>query len=62
MRTSSGTVTTDGIIPHQKHPTLGFMMPVKIAGKRPGSDPDPKYKNGLLVFALPGGGEWQQSL
>ncbi len=58
MRVSRGTVTSEGVILHRKH-DQGFMAPVKIAGMpESGKDPAPLRKDGKLVYALPGGGEW----
>lgn len=61
-----GVLTTEGIIPHRKHPKYGFEMPVltQLNG------PDPKFPpvpvrhptTGVLVFAMPGGGAWYPNL
>lgn len=40
-------------IPHLTHPTLGIRMPVKLDFSS--KEPKPLYKDGKLVYALPGG-------
>lgn len=57
-----GTMTTEGFIPHKKHPA-GFWMPVKLKIKRTStitalSGPQRPVRDvcGNPVYALPGGG------
>lgn len=48
------TLTRDGRIYHMKHPTHGFMMPVKLDFY--GAKPIPRKQGENYVYALPGGG------
>jgi len=58
-----GTVTSEGIIPHKRHPA-GFDMPVKLVIKKftvaAIMEDHPPLRNamGNLVYAMPGGGEF----
>lgn len=60
-----GTVTTEGWIPHVRHPDLGIWMPVRLAPVADGEPrtgfPTPMRRKGKLVFALPGGREFTPS-
>ena len=61
----NGTRTSKGVIPYLKHPS-GFEMPVKIKlkGERTShyshSRVIPVERKGGYVYALPGGGDYQQ--
>lgn len=65
MKKTMYTMTADGPVAHVRHP-LGFMMPVKL-DLRPGAPSSvvsvlarPKYeRKGILLYALPGGGEYR---
>lgn len=61
------TSTTRGDIPHEKHPELDFMMPVRLLLETKENGhvkimlnhrgvPTPEMVDGKLVYALPGGG------
>jgi len=55
-----GTLTTRGFIKHLKHPD-GFYMPVKVKPALVtvnGEPRPPLIRSGLLIFVLPGGGEY----
>lgn len=54
---SIGCETAEGFIPHAKHPTMGFNLPVALdftTKPQEGLYPPLKHK-GKLVYALPGG-------
>lgn len=63
MRLTRCTETTKGRIAHLEHPSLGFMMPVKLAthyGKVVIEDrkSKPLMSGDKFVYALPGGKEY----
>ena len=56
-----GTVTSEGWIPHVRHPMLGINMPVKLALIPEGHHgflADPVRRRDYLVYAMPQGGEY----
>ena len=61
--TAGGTLTTKGFIPNMTHPRGKFQMPVKCKQMKSGivtaRARPPVIKEGFLVFALPGGGEYR---
>lgn len=61
MKVTTFTHTVKGVIDHMKHPTLGFLMPVKletVRGKVSLIDkkPTPVMHGDKYVYALPAGG------
>lgn len=60
IREGGSTRTSEGYIPHRRHP-MGFFMPVKLdldmRNRHHGLCP-PLRRDGRLVYALPGGGEF----
>lgn len=58
-----GTITSEGWIPHHRHPTLGITMPVKLELKPeelPRGLAKPLRRRGALIYAMPCGREFCQ--
>lgn len=68
MTFMGGTETTEGIIPHKRHPAHGYNMPVMLEanndnGVRGISAPQEPMRSseGFLVYAMPGGAQFVDS-
>ena len=57
MKTTKGTTTLDGYIPHRKFGPISAPVKVTIAADGPAMQPIPVTRDGRYVHALPGGGE-----